>query len=48
MNKTNIHFWELIAGKLHGELDFDENSLLGKGLEDQQNKHLYAKGRKDS
>ena len=46
MNKTNIHFWELIAGKLHGELDFDENSLLGKGLEDQQNKHLYAKGEK--
>ncbi len=46
MNKTNIHFWELIAGKLHGELDFDENSLLGKGLKDQQNKHLYAKGEK--
>ena len=46
MNKNNIHFWDLIAGKLHGELDSNENSLLEEGLEDQQNQRLFAKGEK--
>lgn len=46
MNKNDIHFWDLIAGKLHGELDSDENSLLEEGLEDQQNQRLFAKGEK--
>jgi len=46
MNKNNIHFWNLIAGKLYGELNPDENSLLEKGLEDQQNQRLFAKGEK--
>lgn len=44
MNKDDIHFWDLIAGKLHGELNSDENALLEKGLENQQNQHLFAKG----
>ncbi len=46
MNKNNIDFWDLIAGKLHGELNSDENALLEKGLEDQQNQHLFSKGEK--
>jgi len=46
MNKNDIDFWDLIAGKLHGELDSDENALLEKRLEDQQNKHLFAKSKK--
>jgi transmembrane sensor len=46
MNKNNRYFWDLIAGKLHGELDSDENSLLEKGLEDPQNQRLFAKGEK--
>ncbi len=46
MNKNDIHFWDLIAGKLHGELDPDENTLLEKGLEDQQNLYLFEKGEK--
>jgi transmembrane sensor len=43
MNKNDIQFWDLIAGKLHGELDSGENSLLEKRLEGQQNQRLYAK-----
>ena len=46
MNKNEINFWDLLAGKLHGELDPDESALLEKELEDQQNQHLFAKGEK--
>ena len=46
MNNKNINIWELIAAKLHGELDSDENALLEKGLEDQHNQHLFTKGEK--
>lgn len=46
MSKNNIHFWDLIAGKLHGELDSDENALLEDGLEDKENQRLFAKGEK--
>jgi transmembrane sensor len=46
MNKNDIDFWDLLAGKLHGELNPDENALFEKGLEDQQNKHLFSKGEK--
>jgi len=46
MNKNDIHFWDLITGRLHGELDSDENSLLEEGLEDKENQRLFAKGEK--
>jgi len=46
MNKNDEKFWDLIAGKLHGELDDDENASFEKALEDQQNQAFYAKGQK--
>lgn len=46
MNENDIQFWDLIAGKLHGELDADENALFEKGLEEPQNRDYFAKGQK--
>jgi len=46
MNKNDINNWDLIAGKLHGELDSEENALFENGLENQQNQHLFTKGEK--
>ena len=46
MNKKDIHFWNLIAGKLHGELDSDENTLLEEGLDDKENQRLFATSEK--
>lgn len=44
MEKNENRYWDLIAGKLHGELDPEENALLEQGLEDVQNQRLFAKG----
>lgn len=44
MEKSDAQFWDLIAGKLHEELDSNENTLFEKGLEDQRNLNLYTKG----
>ncbi len=46
MNKNDENFWDLIAGKLHGELDDDENASFEKALEDPRNQAFYAKGQK--
>ncbi|MDP2338130.1 MAG: DUF4974 domain-containing protein [Bacteroidota bacterium] len=46
MNENDIQFWDLIAGKLHGELDADENAMFEKGLEDPRNRDYFAKGQK--
>lgn len=46
MNKNNTQFWDLIAGKLHGELSSEEDALLEEGLKDQHNQRLFAKGDK--
>lgn len=43
MDKNDQHFWELMAGKLQGELDSEENSLFEEGLKDQQQKALFLK-----
>ena len=44
MEKNENKHWDLIAGKLHGELDPDENALLEQELEDPQNRRLFEKG----
>lgn len=44
MEKNDNKYWDLISGKLHDELDPDENTLLEQELEDPQNRRLYAKG----
>jgi ferric-dicitrate binding protein FerR (iron transport regulator) len=46
MNKNDLQFWELMAGKLHGELNPDENMLFGQELEIQQNQRLFSEGKK--
>lgn len=46
MNKNDKQIWDLIAGKLYGELDSGENSLLEEELEDRQNQRLFSKGEK--
>ena len=46
MEKNDNKYWDLISGKLHGELDPDENTLLEQELEDPQNRRLYTKGDK--
>lgn len=42
--KDHISFWDLIAGKLHGELDHNESALFEKELENKQNQNLFEKG----
>ncbi len=46
MDKSDAQFWDLIAGKMHKELDSSEDILFEKGLEDKQNQILYEKGQK--
>ncbi|MFA5330381.1 MAG: FecR family protein [Prolixibacteraceae bacterium] len=46
MEKNDEKNWELIAGKLHGELDPEEIARFENGLEDSQNKLLYSKAQK--
>lgn len=46
MDKNNIQFWDLIAGKLHGELNSEEDALMEEGLDNQHNKHLFSTGKK--
>lgn len=41
-----MQFWDLIAGKLHGELDSEESFLFEKGMEDQQNQDLFLKSQR--
>ena len=44
MEKNENKYWDLIAGKLHGELDHEENALLEQELDDPRNRRLFAKG----
>jgi len=44
--KDHISFWDLIASKLHGELNPSEADLFENELEDKQNQNLFAKGQK--
>jgi ferric-dicitrate binding protein FerR (iron transport regulator) len=46
MDKNNEKFWDLVAGKLHGELDAEENEAFEKELEDPQKQVLFSKGQK--
>lgn len=46
MNKNDEKFWDLVAGKLHGELDAEENEAFEKELEDPQKYALFTKGQK--
>lgn len=46
MNKNNEKFWDLVAGKLHRELDAEENIAFEKELEDPQKQALFTKGQK--
>ena len=46
MNKGEQQYWDLIAGKLHLELDQDENALFEKAMEEPSNKILFVKGEK--
>lgn len=38
-----MDFWDLIAGKLHGELDSNEKTVFDKELEDKQNQQLFTR-----
>ena len=46
MDKNNEKFWDLVAGKLHGELDAEENEAFKKELQDPQKQALFTKGQK--
>lgn len=46
MEKNDEKYWDLIAGKLHGELDPEENASFEKGLEESPQKLLYTKAQK--
>lgn len=46
MEKNENEYWDLIAGKLHGELNPEENASFEKRLEDSQNRSLYNKAQK--
>lgn len=46
MKNHDIHFWDLIASKLHGELDPEENKLFDREMADQQNQKLFSSGEK--
>lgn len=46
MNKNETQFWDLIAGKLHGELDSEESGLFEKEMHDSQNQSLFSKSEK--
>lgn len=38
-----MDFWDLIAGKLHGELNSNEKTVFDKELEDKQNQQLFTR-----
>lgn len=46
MNKNDQYYWDLIAGKLHNELDPAENELFEKAMEDPSTRNHYTKGQK--
>lgn len=46
MNKNDEKFWDLLAGKLHGELDAEENEAFAQELEDPQKQNLFTKSQK--
>jgi ferric-dicitrate binding protein FerR (iron transport regulator) len=46
MNKNDEQFWDLLASKLHGELDAEENAAFEKELENPQRQTLFSKGQK--
>lgn len=46
MSKNDLQYWDLIAGKLHNELDSAENALFEKGIEEPSNQNHFAKSQK--
>jgi len=46
MNKNDQYHWDLIAGKLHHELDAAENELFEKAIDDPSTRHHFTKGQK--
>ncbi|HET6557687.1 MAG TPA: FecR domain-containing protein [Prolixibacteraceae bacterium] len=46
MNKNDLQFWDLIAGKLHNELDSKESYLFEKDLEDQNKQSFFNKSKR--
>ena len=44
--KNDQDYWDLIAGKLHDELDSAENDLFEKGMDDPFTRNHYTKGQK--
>ena len=46
MNKNELNFWDLMAGKLYSELDSKENALLEKELEDPHQQGLFLKSQR--
>ncbi len=46
MDKSEEKYWELIAGKLHGEINPEENAVFEKEMEDPQQRSLYRKSKK--
>ncbi|HZL11280.1 MAG TPA: FecR family protein [Prolixibacteraceae bacterium] len=47
MNKNDLQYWDLIAGKLHNELDSKENALFENGIEEPSNQNHFAKSQKN-
>ena len=43
MDKNDQQFWDLMAGKLHGELDSEENALFEEGVKDPHQQALFLK-----
>lgn len=46
MDNNDEKYWELVAQKLHNELDPEENARFEEGLEDLQKRLAYAKAQK--
>lgn len=46
MNKNDEKFWDLVAGKLHEELDAAESEALAQELEDPEKQALFDKAQK--
>lgn len=46
MNKNELQFWDLVAGKLHGELDSEDNDLLENELENPRQQSLFLKSQR--
>lgn len=46
MNKNDTQFWDSVAGKLHNELDSEENTIFEKDLEDLDQHGLFHKSQR--